>query len=56
MRLSEIMSHAGLSLFAEIGLVMFVLIFAGVLVYTFSRSNRTTFERAKQAPLDPDHE
>ena len=52
MRLAEIMSAAGLQVFAEIGLVLFLAIFAGVLVYTFTRRNRATFERARTAPLD----
>lgn len=51
MRLSEIMSAAGLQVFAEIGLVLFVILFAGVLVYTFTKRNRATFERARTAPL-----
>ena len=52
MRLAEIMGMAGLQVFAEIGLVMFLLLFAGVLVSTFSRKNRAMFERAREAPLD----
>ena len=52
MRLGEIMSAAGLQVFAEIGLVLFLAIFAGVLVYTFTKRNRATFERARTAPLD----
>jgi len=52
MRLGEIMSAAGLQVFAEIGLVMFLAIFAGVVVYTFTRKNRATFDRARTAPLD----
>ena len=51
MRLAEIMSAAGLQVFAEIGLVLFLAIFAGVLVYTFTKRNRATFERARTAPL-----
>jgi cbb3-type cytochrome oxidase subunit 3 len=51
MRLSEIMSAAGLQVFAEIGLVLFLAIFAGVVVYTFTRKNRATFDRARSAPL-----
>jgi len=51
MRLAEIMGAAGLQVFAEIGLVLFLAIFAGVLVYTFSRRNRATFDRARTAPL-----
>ena len=52
MRLGEIMSAAGLQVFAEIGLVMFLAIFAGVVVYTFTSRNRATFDRARTAPLD----
>jgi cbb3-type cytochrome oxidase subunit 3 len=51
LRLAEIMSGAGLQVFAEIGLVLFVAIFGGVLVYTFAGKNRTTFDRARTAPL-----
>jgi len=51
-RLSEIMSAAGLQVFAEIGLVLFAILFAGVLVYTFTKRNRAIFERASTAPLD----
>jgi cbb3-type cytochrome oxidase subunit 3 len=52
MRLSEIMSAAGLQVFAEIGLVLFLAIFAGVVAYTFNRGNRATFDRARRAALD----
>lgn len=51
MRLSDIMSNARLEIFAEIGLLMFALIFAGVLIYTFSRRNKANFERARHLPL-----
>ena len=54
MRLGEIMSAAGLHVFAEIGLVLFLAIFAGVVAYTFTKRNRAVFERARTAPLqDP---
>lgn len=51
MRLAEIMGAAGLQVFAEIGLVLFLAIFAGVLAYTFNKRNRVTFDRARIAPL-----
>jgi cbb3-type cytochrome oxidase subunit 3 len=51
MRLAEIMGAAGLQVFAEIGLVLFLAIFAGVLVYTFHKRNRAVFDRARLAPL-----
>ena len=52
MRLGEIMGAAGLQVFAEIGLVLFSAIFAGVLAYTFAKRNRPTFDRARRAPLE----
>lgn len=52
MRLSEIMGEAGLEAFAEIGLLIFAILFFGVLVYTFAKRNRGTFDRARRAPLD----
>jgi cbb3-type cytochrome oxidase subunit 3 len=52
MSLSDIMSGSGLHVFAEIGLILFLLLFAGVIAYTFARRNRETFERARHAPLD----
>jgi cbb3-type cytochrome oxidase subunit 3 len=54
MRLSDVMGYARLELFAEIGLVIFGLIFLGVLVYTFSKRNRRQFEAARRMPLDHD--
>jgi cbb3-type cytochrome oxidase subunit 3 len=41
-------------MWAEIGLVLFLLLFAGVLAYTFAARNRATFERARTLPLDGD--
>ena len=52
MSLSEIMSQSGLEGWAEIGLVLFLAIFAGVLVYTFRRRNQAKFDRARRMPLD----
>ncbi|GEM_PF-762291 len=51
MRLSEIVSHLGMTIYAEIGLVLFVSIFIAVLVYTFRRRNRPSFDRARHMPL-----
>lgn len=51
MRLADVMAHAALSGWAQAGLVVFVTVFAGVLVYTFKGVNRSTFERARHLPL-----
>lgn len=56
MRLSDIMSYARLEIFAEIALLMFVAIFGGVLLYTFSRRNKENFERARHLPLSDRNE
>jgi cbb3-type cytochrome oxidase subunit 3 len=52
MSLSEIMAQAGLTVYAEIGLVLFLILFLGILVYTFRRRNRSKFERARRLPLE----
>ena len=52
MSLSEIMSQSGLEGYAEVGLVLFLAIFAGVLGYTFRRRNQARFDRARRMPLD----
>lgn len=56
MRLSDIMSNARLEIFAEVGLLLFALIFAGVLIYTFARRNKASFERARYLPLSETNE
>lgn len=52
MKLSDVMSAAGLQVFAEIGLVLFAAAFVTVIVTTFLRRNREAFERARHLPLD----
>lgn len=52
MKLSDVMSASGLSGFAEMGLVIFVVVFIGIVFYTFSRRNRDRFQRARKIPLD----
>ncbi len=54
MSLADVMSAAGLHVFAEVGLVIAVVIFAGVISMIFRRSNQATFERARFMPLDDD--
>jgi cytochrome c oxidase cbb3-type subunit 4 len=39
---------------AMAGLILFILLFAGVLVYAFWPGNRKKFERASRIPLDND--
>jgi len=50
-RLSDIMSHAGLALYAEIALVIFLIVFVAVVVRLFA-SKRSDMERHARMPLD----
>lgn len=52
MKLGDVMGAARLEVFAEIGLVLFAVAFATVLVTTCLRRNRVFFERARRLPLD----
>jgi cytochrome c oxidase cbb3-type subunit 4 len=49
MTFDEVRSAAAL-----IGLLIFIVLFAGVLIYTFWPSNRTRFEEARRIPLEDD--
>ena len=52
MKLADVMGAAHLEIFAEVGLAIFVLAFATVLVTTFLRGNQAAFEQARHLPLD----
>ena len=52
MRLSDIMSHAGLSGYAIIAMVLFMLAFGGIVWSVFQRSRRDEYERARRLPLE----
>lgn len=54
MHLSDIMGEAGLVSYAEAGLILFVLAFAFIMVYTYSRRNRARYESARFLPLEDD--
>ena len=38
----------------EVGMLLFISIFVGVVIYTFRRKNQSTFESAAHMPLDGD--
>jgi len=52
MKLSDIMSHAGLSMYAEIALVLFLGVFIAITIRTFAPSNRRALHEASLLPLD----
>ncbi|MEO1480696.1 MAG: cbb3-type cytochrome c oxidase subunit 3 [Myxococcota bacterium] len=59
MRLSDIMGNADLAIWPSIGLILFLSIFAVVVVMTFSRKRSAQYKEASQIPLDdyiPVHE
>ena len=54
MKLSEIMSAAGLSAYAEVALILFLFAFALVLLTVFSPARKAWYERARTLPLADD--
>lgn len=52
MRLSEIMSHAGLAGYAEVALVIFFLVFVVVAIRVLSPRRRRDYAAAARMPLD----
>ena len=52
MRLSDIMSAAGLAFYAEVALALFLLAFAAVVASIVSRKYQPTWERARFLPLE----
>jgi len=54
MRLSDVMASAGLSGWAQAGLLLFFAAFVSIALYTFARRNRAHYERARFLPLEDD--
>ena len=52
MRLTDIMSNADLTTWAEMGLVIFLVVFGIVGLHTLLRRDRKNLEAAAAAPLD----
>lgn len=52
MRLSDIMSNAGLSIYAEIAMVLFIAAFVGILIRTFRPSKAKEIEALGRLPLE----
>jgi cbb3-type cytochrome oxidase subunit 3 len=53
MSLSDIVSNAGATLYAEIALVIFFLVFVGVVIYVVLR-RKGAWEHERNLPLDHD--
>lgn len=56
MRLTDIMSGAGLSGYAEIALILFLVAFAAIAIRLFLPSRKRDLERASRLPLEDGHE
>jgi cbb3-type cytochrome oxidase subunit 3 len=55
MKLSDIMSHAQLSVYTEIALVLFLAVFVAIVIHTFLPSRRRELEEISRLPLSDDH-
>lgn len=51
MRLSDVMAHAGLAIYAEIALVIFLVVFVAIVIRLFA-SKRSDLERHARMPLE----
>ncbi len=54
MKLSDVMGHAGLSGYAEIAMILFLVAFVAVMLRVTVFSNRREMERASRLPLEDD--
>lgn len=55
MKLSDIVGAAtGLAIYAEVGLVLFLLAFAIILLQVFTRGSQGEFQSARALPLESD--
>lgn len=52
MKLSDVVSAAGLAWYAEVALILFLLAFIGVVVWVSRPSRRATYDDASRLPLD----
>jgi cbb3-type cytochrome oxidase subunit 3 len=54
MKLSDIMAHAGLSMYAQVALVLFVAAFLLITIRTFAPSRASELAHMATLPLDDD--
>ena len=55
MRLSDIMASAGLSGYAEIALILFILAFIGIVIRIFRPGRKREMDAAARMPLDDEN-
>jgi cbb3-type cytochrome oxidase subunit 3 len=54
MRLSDAVGSAGLSVYAEVALVIFFATFVGIVIWTFARRNKARYDKMRGMPLEND--
>jgi cbb3-type cytochrome oxidase subunit 3 len=54
MKLSDVVAHAGLALYAEVALVLFLIVFVAVLFQLFRSSRSADLEAQRLLPLEPE--
>jgi len=52
MHLVDIVSHAGMGIFAEIAMILFLLAFAVIAIATYRPGNRGAMDAAARLPLE----
>lgn len=55
MSLTDLMSHAGLAIYAEVAMVLFFIAFLGIVWWVFRPANRKRFKVDASMPLDDEH-
>ena len=55
MKLSDVMSSMNLAVYAEIGLVIFMVVFAAIAVHLLRRQNAPAWEALRYLPLADTH-
>ncbi|MBI5836879.1 MAG: cbb3-type cytochrome c oxidase subunit 3 [Candidatus Eisenbacteria bacterium] len=52
MSLVDVMSHAGLAVYAEVAMALFMIAFLVIVVWVFAPSRRREMDEAKRLPLE----
>ena len=52
--LTDVVSGAGLSVYAEVALVIFLIAFVGIVISLFAPSKRRMYEHLRHLPIDED--
>ena len=50
--LTDVVSGAGLSVYAEVALVIFLIAFLGIVISLFAPGKRRTYEHLRRLPID----